>query len=70
MCYMLLIPKDFFMEPMYILGNIFLHNFYTIYDLEQRRVGLATAKQVQYGSNMQGETEIEQVRFVDWAVPE
>lgn len=33
---------------MYILGNIFLHNYYTIYDLENELIGMATAKQVNY----------------------
>jgi len=43
-CYNLLIPKDFFYKPMYILGNIFLHNYYVIYDLDKNRIGLAAAK--------------------------
>lgn len=47
-CYLLLIAKNFFSTPMYILGNIFLHNYYTIYDLENELIGMATAKQVNY----------------------
>ena len=48
-CFLLLVPKDFFATPTYILGNIFLHNFYTVYDLEDGRIGLSTAKKVDYG---------------------
>ncbi len=33
---------------MYILGNIFLHNYYTIYDLDDNKIGLAVAKKVDY----------------------
>jgi hypothetical protein len=28
----------------YIFGNVFLKNFYTIYDLEERRIGIALHK--------------------------
>ena len=35
---------------MYILGNIFLHNYYTIYDLENDQIGMAPAKKMNYNS--------------------
>ena len=47
-CYLLLIPKNFFSTPMYILSNIFLHNYYTIYDMENKQIGMATAKKINY----------------------
>jgi hypothetical protein len=28
---------------MYILGNLFLNNYYTIYDLENKKIGLSIA---------------------------
>lgn len=30
---------------MYVLGNVFLTNYYAIYDLEELRVGLAPSKE-------------------------
>lgn len=44
-CYLLVIAKDFrpggmFGRNMWILGNNFLSNYYSIYDLENQRIGL------------------------------
>lgn len=48
-CYLLVIAKDFresgmFGRNMWILGNNFLSNYYSIYDLENQRIGLVESK--------------------------
>lgn len=40
---------------MYVLGNIFLNNYYAVYDLENYRVGLVPSK-----NSSVGETVIKQ----------
>lgn len=47
-CYLLLTPRDY-MGNSYVLGNIFLNNYYAIYDLEKSRVGLVTAHSSERG---------------------
>jgi len=57
-CFLLLIPKDYFTTPQYILGNIFLNNYHTIYDLENKQIGLIKSKEINYASNQYEETEL------------
>jgi hypothetical protein len=47
-CYLLLTPRDY-MGNSYVLGNIFLNNYYAIYDLDKTRVGLVVAKTSERG---------------------
>lgn len=39
-CYLLIIPKKNDSYPMWILGNNFLHNYYTIYDVQHKKIGI------------------------------
>lgn len=40
-CYLMVLGKNFgFSSGMWILGNNFLHNYYTIYDVQDLRIGL------------------------------
>ena len=40
-CYLMVLGKNFgFSSGMWILGNNFLHNYYTIYDVQNLRIGL------------------------------
>ena len=51
-------PDDLFQEPVWILGNLFMKNFLTIFDLGAPAVGFGRLKSVtsQYG----GYTEIQE----------
>ena len=52
-CYLLVIAKDFrpgrmFGRNMWILGNNFLTNYYSIYDLENQRIGLVESRHAEF----------------------
>jgi Eukaryotic aspartyl protease len=49
------LPDDQFQQPVFILGNLFMKNFLTIFDLGGPTVGFGQLKQVnkQYGGYME-----------------